>query len=209
MPRFGKKYYFLPIFFAGWSLACDLHTQHFLLIWIVFSQMSISSIFNQVAKWVPSYSFTYSCISQEWRSGNQFEQSANEIGHHIASLTPSPPKWMRFFPLQQCCKSVESVENTFFLFFVVWNCKTNFTVLSCQCISSLCFFSLVSSAPVRVVHWKREQRMKQRRTLLLINQCYNLMKFVCILTEFQFFICFIPKRQAEVGLSTECCIISV
>lgn len=114
MPRFGKKYYFLPIFFAGWSLACDLHTQHFLLIWIVFSQMSISSIFNQVAKWVPSYSFTYNCVSQECRSGNQFEQSANEIGHHIASLTPSPPKWMRFFPLQQCCKSVESVENTFF-----------------------------------------------------------------------------------------------
>lgn len=116
MPRFGKKYYFLPIFFAGWSLACDLHTQHFLLIWIVFSQMSISSTFNQVAKWVPSYSFTYSCISQEWRSWNQFEQSANEIGHHIASLTPSPPKWMRFFPLQQCCKSVESVENTFFFY---------------------------------------------------------------------------------------------
>lgn len=55
------------------------------------------------------------------------------------------------------------------------------------------FFNLISSAPVRERYYKpcrkREQTTMQLRTLLLIKQCYNLMKLVDVLPKFEFLIC--------------------
>lgn len=48
----------------------------------------------------------------------------------------------------------------------------------------------------------------QLRTLLLIKQCYNLMKLVDVLPKFQFLICATPERRGGRGLNTEHYIIS-